>query len=443
MTINRFGIPYGYDAATETFPSYVGDRHASTTGPTRSGKGAAIIVPALLRMPHSVVVNDPKGQNAAITIRARRAMGQDVFVLNPFGLHTGEPWRLPRHRYNPLSRLRLNDPNVVAQTAALGQALILTQGKEPYFDDTARDLVSTIMLHMVATHGTDATLGHVRRVIAQISARHVEAEALFAEMARSPYNFIRQPIARFQDPEARDINAAINTALTQTAFLEDPALTSLENGTLSGSDLDFQRLKRRPTSVFIVLPGMLMEAYSRFLRLIITSAIDSVTSETGGHPVVMLLDEAARLEALPALTSAMGFAAGFNLQIHSFWQDKPQLERSFGPNWMTVIANCGMTQFFTPADIDTAEYIQRRGGSYTAPSKSASYAGRFIRRKTGESRGETQKPLLPIERTMSLPEDQSLVFFAGHHSPLLVGRRPYWEIPRLRRLYDIDPYHMP
>ena len=97
-------------------------------------------------MPHSVVVIDPKGQNAAVTARHRRAMGQEVFVVNPFGLHSGAPWKLPRHRYNPLSYLDIHSPNVVADAAALSQALILTQGRDPYFDDTARDLVTTLIL---------------------------------------------------------------------------------------------------------------------------------------------------------------------------------------------------------------------------------------------------------------------------------------------------------
>lgn len=436
-----FGIPYGYEASTQAFPSYIGNRHLTTVGPTRSGKGATIIIPALLRMPHSTVVIDPKGQNAAVTAAARRAMGQDVFVLNPFGLHTQPPWNLPRHRYNPLARLRMDEPNVAAQTAALAQALIVTQGRDPYFDDTARDLVATVTMHLMATLGHRASLAHVRRTIAQIAARHTEAEVLFKEMENSPFSFIRQPIARFRDPEARDIASAINTALTQTAFLEDPALTSQhQNGALTGSDFEFTWLKRRPTTVYIILPGMLMEAYARFLRLIITSAIDAVTSETGGYPVVMLLDEAARLEALPALTSAMGFAAGFNFQIHSFWQDIPQLQ-TLGPKWMSVLANCGLIQFLTPADIDTAEHIQRRGGTYTAQTRSQSYTGRIIKRRAGESRGETRLPLLPIERVMSLPEHQSVVFFAGDHSPLLVGRKPYWEVRRLRGLFAVDPYH--
>jgi type IV secretion system protein VirD4 len=42
---------------------------------------------------------------------------------------------------------------------------------------------------------------------------------------------------------------------------------------------------------------------------------------------------------------------------------------------------------------------------------------------------------------MSLPQDRSIVFFAGKHDPLLVGRTPYWQIPRLARMFDPDPFH--
>src|SRR5436305_4292498 len=113
---SRFGIPFGYNPEQGTFPAYAEDRHLATVGRTRSGKGATVIVPALLEARHSVVVIDPKGQNAAITAARRRAMGQDVFVLNPFGLHTGAPWRLPRHRYNPLAQLKIGKPNNFADT---------------------------------------------------------------------------------------------------------------------------------------------------------------------------------------------------------------------------------------------------------------------------------------------------------------------------------------
>ena len=141
-------------------------------------------------------------------------MGHEVFVLNPFCLHTKAPWRLPRHRFNPLAHLDINSPSVVADTAALSQALILTQGRDPYFDDTARDLITALTLYLISTLGHLATLGHLRKLVTDIAARGKAAADLLVAMEASPHVFIRQPIGRFKDIEARDISSAINTAIT-------------------------------------------------------------------------------------------------------------------------------------------------------------------------------------------------------------------------------------
>src|SRR2546423_1104387 len=109
---DEFAIPYGYNADRETFFCYLDHRHLITFGPTRSGKGSTVIVQAALECPHSMLVVDPKGQNTAVTARYRREMGQDVYVLNPFGLHTGAPWHLPRHPYHPPPRLAVGNPNI-------------------------------------------------------------------------------------------------------------------------------------------------------------------------------------------------------------------------------------------------------------------------------------------------------------------------------------------
>ena len=176
-------------------------------------------------------------------------------------------------------------------------------------------------------------------------------------------------------------------------------------------------------------------------HLVVTAAISAVTSAPGGHPVLMVLDEFARLEALPAVTSAFSFAAGFNLQLWPFVQDLAQLEKLYGREWITLLANCGMVQFFTPADVETAEYLQRRGGTMTGESRSRNYSGTVWKREQSESRSETRMPLLPPERTMSLSPDESIVFFAGRHEAHIAGRFPYWRIPRLGGLFAPDPYH--
>ena len=114
-----------------------------------------------------------------------------------------------------------------------------------------------------------------------------------------------------------------------------------------------------------------------------TSALDQLMTEPGGHPVLFILDEFARLENLPAVSNAFGYAAGFNIQLWPFLQDLAQLESIYGKKGMSILANCGLQQFFTPVDLQTADYLQRRGGMLTGISKSRSYSGRFWKRERG------------------------------------------------------------
>jgi type IV secretion system protein VirD4 len=437
VTSDGVAIPYGYND-DGTFPSYPDNRHLLTFGPTRSGKGATVIVQALLRVPHSVICIDPKGQNAAITARQRRSFGE-VFCLNPFGMHMGKPWNLPKHRFNPLAHLDINSESLVADVSGLAEALVLTRGQDPYFDDTARDLVKLFILHLVATKGSDATLADMRHMV---TLPEKEFVPLLVDLTNSPHPFIAQPAGRYLR-ETRDISSAISSAITQTSFLDDPALSHPRTGTLTGNDFSLLRLKQTPTTVFLILPGRYMEAYARFFRLVITTAIDQLTAEPGGHPTLLMLDEFATLQNLAAISKAFGFAAGFNLQCWAFLQDLPQLKAIYKEGrWESFVANAGLLQFFTPADMTTAQYLRSRGGEFISKSKSATYSGWLLSLRRSDTLSDLRVPLLPVEDTMSLSPDKQIVFFAGKHDAHVAGRRGYWQIDRLRGLYDDDPYRV-
>ena len=60
------------------------ERNLLTLATSRSGKGAAQIIPNLRHWSHNALVIDPKGEAAELTWQDREAMGQQVFVLDPF-----------------------------------------------------------------------------------------------------------------------------------------------------------------------------------------------------------------------------------------------------------------------------------------------------------------------------------------------------------------------
>jgi len=61
-----------------------GDGHVLVVAPTGSGKGRSIMIPTLLTCAAPAVVIDVKGEAAAVTARARREMGHDVRIIDPF-----------------------------------------------------------------------------------------------------------------------------------------------------------------------------------------------------------------------------------------------------------------------------------------------------------------------------------------------------------------------
>ena len=343
--------------------NYGGPRHGLTCAPTRSGKGACAIIPNLLSLNRSIIVVDPKGQNAAVTAPFRSDM-TNTFLLNPFNEHG-----LGTSRFNPLAHLHIDDPNVFADVASLSEALIITDGKDPHWPDSARNLVSVIILHLLATRGDEVALPQIREILGLPQAALVkEVKA----MMRSPYPFISELAGQFLE-NTDEIKNIVSTARTQTKFLSDPLLAHPDTGVLTGDDFRIKDFKKRVSTLYLILPARHMAAYARFLRLVIVSALDQLTSVTRGINTLFMLDEFKTLGHLSAIENAFSLAAGYNVQLWPFIQNLSQLRDVYGETaWMDFLSGCGFIQWFAPNDDFTAEYISKRIGDYTQFVQSSS-----------------------------------------------------------------------
>ena len=135
------GITLGrhYDDATQRVGGkvvYEGERHVLLFGPNGTGKGTRFLIPNLLSIKdRSIIVIDPKGELAAVTADYRRTVG-DVVMLNPFNV-----LGLGSAGFNPLATLDPKSPNFYDDAAALGEALIKIEGKDPHWAESAQGLV--------------------------------------------------------------------------------------------------------------------------------------------------------------------------------------------------------------------------------------------------------------------------------------------------------------
>ena len=64
----------------------LGSDRTGTCAPTNAGKGVGGVIPDLLESLGSAFVLDLKGENYAVTARARRELGQHVILVDPFSI---------------------------------------------------------------------------------------------------------------------------------------------------------------------------------------------------------------------------------------------------------------------------------------------------------------------------------------------------------------------
>lgn len=72
--------------------------------------GTTQILPNLLTYQGSVLIIDPKGENVKTTTDRRKAMGQDVRVIDPWNIVNNDI--IKPSRFNPLDWLQADDPDI-------------------------------------------------------------------------------------------------------------------------------------------------------------------------------------------------------------------------------------------------------------------------------------------------------------------------------------------
>ncbi|MFT4117875.1 type IV secretory system conjugative DNA transfer family protein [Bradyrhizobium sp.] len=329
------------------------DRHGVTIAGARSGKSTTSLIPNLLRYPGSVVVIDPKGELARACAARRAAMGQRVFVLDPFS-ETG----IPTASYNPFSELGFGKSlHTAADAAQLADALIVSNPRDPHWTDSAKNLVRGLALHLLSS-SLFVTLREVRRLL---NGTPAELDRLFKAMANSRAfdgvvgNIGSAFLGKLQ-AGGRELQGILSTAQEQTAPLDDIV------GITDSSDFGLSDLYKGDTTIFLVLPGMRMGTHYRWLRLMVQQALCAVERNAvprGGLPVWFVLEEFPALGHMRSIETAAGLMAGFGVKLWAVLQDLTQLQTHYPKSWETFLGNAGFIQAFGNADVTTTEHLSK------------------------------------------------------------------------------------
>jgi type IV secretory pathway TraG/TraD family ATPase VirD4 len=429
------------DAPRRSDARFRQDGHILTCAPTGAGKGIGAVIPNLLDYPGSAFVLDFKGENYAVTARARRELGQHVILVDPFGI-TGKA----THALNWLDSLDPARPDVVSRAAGLADMLIAVEGTEAdsHWTDTARELLRGLLVYVATLPVDRRTMAELRRIVTASTDEFAET---LADMQADPERGHRIPAraaaAHLNRPE-RERGSVLSTVVRHTAWLDDPRLCAA----LARSDFNLADLKRQPMTVYLAIPPDRLRACLGFVRGFIGLALDGITAAPVRpvHRVAFFLDEFGQLGRMDRLADSVTLLRGYGAQLWLFVQDLSQLKAVY-PRWQSFLANTSQ-QFFGTADFDTARYLSGALGQQTI---------RYETRNASQSSGSWDKPgssssgtgehlqgrsLLTPDEVMRLGPTRPIVLVSGE-PPYLLHRVSYLTDPAYAGRFDANPLHLP
>lgn len=415
------------------------ERHTLIVAPTRTGKGTRVIIPTLLRYGGSILTIDPKGENAAITARARQALGQTIHIVNPWRqlakqfVDLGFPTAAT---FNPLDVLDRDDPNAVAVAQSLAETISPTlDASKAFWSGNAANLLAAVFLWLADQPGETKSLARARHVVS-LSRRDFTEQYLTKMMASTAHdNAIAEMVRPLYDMAEDTYSGIISTVSEATKFLSDPQVKE----STSTSSFAMQDLLAGKTTVYLVIPPERMHTHRTWLRLVLTSALQCFKRERDNRPAgrcMFLIDEFAALGRIDDIPREIATISGYGLDMTLAVQGLDQLRANYGQaEAATILNNCAWKWFSNISDLDTAKYISESLGkeTITIKTKGRTTGQRDDPRGGGASSGEsttwseTGRDLLTPDEILNLGPNAAIAF-QPKGNPIFLTPIDYWNL---------------
>lgn len=418
-----------------------------TFASTGSGKGVSSIIPNLLDYPGSIVVIDPKGENAAVTALRRVEMGQQVHILDPWRLleRLGCTWAPDYYaKFNVFDWLHPNNTDLLDDARRIASAIVMDSdhsGRDVHWSEEAREWIAALLFYIALDPNPAQRTPTLLRMYLSLEERRDDAlganqgdlDDLFLSMESTPSygDYLQNAVSRMRGKNERERSAVLSEARRHTHFIDGRVSEVMNETTFS-----FLDLKKEPMTVYLILPAEFIAAYSRWLRLMVIMAIQGLTREKKRpkHPVLFLLDEFAALGRLETLEKDIALMRGYGGMFWPILQDLSQLQAIYPKLWSSFIANSGVIQVFGVNDQETAQYVSTLLGQKTIKTMTVSKAEHISR--SFHSQGRLL--MLPEEIIRMNPQKQ--IIWSPGARPMGLDRVEYFKESAFNEQFYENPY---
>jgi type IV secretion system protein VirD4 len=404
-----------------------GPGHVLVFAPTRSGKGAGVVIPTLLTWPHSALIHDLKGENWALTAGWRKHMGHACLKFDPSDT-TGTSVK-----YNPLEQVRLRTEHEAEDVQNIVHMIVDPDGRglNDHWVKTGAALLTGTLLHVLYAEPNKTLRGVAGLLSDPGSAMPLTIERMLATEHDSDgsmgwrnyrgdptrtHPIVAESMRELLNKSENERSGVFSTAMSFLSLYRDPVVAAnTERSEFRISDL---MNHDRPVSLYLVVPLSSRDRLRPLIRLMLNQIVRTLTTTMTyrkgkatadyKHSLLLMLDEFPALGRLEVFADALALIAGYGLRACLIAQDLNQIQATYGHD-EAITSNCNTRVAFTPNRLETARLLSQMTGDTTVRHAQRTFSNSGISR----SEPEISRPLLTTDEAMRLPEDAALVFSSG------------------------------
>ena len=451
---DRAGIYLGVwsHGSRRQFLRDTGPGHVLVFAPTRSGKGAGVVIPTLLTWPHSALIHDLKGENWALTAGWRKQVGQVCLKFDPTDASGAGV------KYNPLEQVRLRTEHEAEDVQNIVHMIVDPDGRglNDHWVKTGAALLTGTILHLLYAEPNKTLRGVAGMLSDPETTMHKTIERMLAtehdgdgsmgwrsyrgQLTRT-HPIVAESMRELLNKSENERSGVFSTAMSFLSLYRDPVVAmNTERSEFRISDLTNHE---RPVSLYLVVPLSSRDRLRPLMRLVLNQIVRTLTTTMNYHDgkasgnyrhrLLLMLDEFPALGRLEVFADALALIAGYGLRACLIAHDLSQIHSAYGHD-EAITSNCNTRVAFTPNRIETARLLSQMAGETTVrhQQRTRSAAGISV------SEPEVSRPLLTTDEAMRLPEDAALIFSSGMPAGWARKLR-YYEQPAFARRARIAP----
>jgi type IV secretion system protein VirD4 len=393
-------------------------QHVLTYAPPRSGKGVGLVIPTLLSWPHSVVVNDLKGELWELTSGWRKHhAGNKVLRFEPASSTNSIS-------FNPLDAVRFGRDEEVGDAQNIATLIVDPDGKglKDHWEKSARGIITGCILHLLykrEAEGTPATLSAVDALLSDPdkTIKTFWDELLIYRYANGKQNRTIAKYARDMiDTPEREAGSKISTVKTFLELFRDPVIEA----NTCRSDVTISDLSnyRDPITLYIISQPADKNRLRPLIRIVINMIARNLSGKLGfekgrpkpnyKHRLLLMLDEfVSSLGKMEILESTFAYFSSYGVKCYLICQDLNQIksEKTGYGHDEAITSSCHIENAYPPNRLETARYISEKTGETTVLKTSVTISGK----RTGwlgqatRTIQEYKRPLLTSDEVQRLP----------------------------------------